>query len=69
MREVITNEERRRVRSELARESVNKRWARLNAEQRREAVRPANEARRKQKRTIVPVPRGTEELDQLQALL
>jgi hypothetical protein len=36
----------REARSQMAREAVEARWARLDEEGRREAVRPANEARR-----------------------
>ena len=46
--EEISEETRRAVRSELARQSVMKRWARLSAAERRLAVKPANEARRAQ---------------------
>lgn len=59
----VTEEMRRLVRSELARESVRMRWARLDAEERREAVRPANEARREMaRRRRRKVERKTDEL-------
>lgn len=38
----------RLARSEMAREAVEKRWASLSPEERKEAVAPANEGRRRQ---------------------
>lgn len=67
----VTEEMRRLVRSELARESVRVRWARMNAEERKQAVRPANEARRKMgRKTGGRVKKEVEEeRDELGALM
>lgn len=66
----VTEDMRRAVRSELARESVKRRWERLGPEQRREAVKPANEARRIQAAKVREgkvrvVMKGVDELKEL----
>lgn len=67
----LSEEILREARSQLARESVNKRWARMNAEERREAVKPANAARRmmKGKPRAKRVSKQPEELKRLMRLM
>ena len=72
----ITERERaeikREVRSELAREAVAARWARLNEEERRDAVKAANAGRRlraKQRREAAARGTRREVLEILQRAL
>ena len=67
--ELVTEEVRRAVRSEMARHSVNKRWSRLSFAERQLAVAPANAARRRMKVKTGGRKRRDPDVERLLALL